>query len=98
MRYARCRGYEAVELKRWKHLKRSVRMSTLVRTRPCGAFYRGLLSTSRNLNISQLGCAALGIRPVNRRPKRAHPHCLLETVADKLFLALRWAPLDADRR
>jgi len=67
-------------------------MSTLVRTRPCGAFYRGLLSTSRNLNISQLGCAALGIRPVNRRPKRAHPHCLLKTLADKLFLALRWAP------
>src|SRR3982751_5764889 len=29
---------------------------------------------------------------VNRRPKRAHPHCPLNTLADKLFLALRWAP------
>src|SRR3982750_1134329 len=29
---------------------------------------------------------------VNRRPKRAHPHCPLNTLTCKLFLALRWAP------
>src|SRR4051812_29674020 len=31
-------------------------------------------------------------RTVNRRPKRAHPHYPLNTLACKLFLALRWAP------
>ena len=46
----------------------------------------------------------LGLREassgVNRRPKRAHPHCPLNTLADKLFFGIAvgtfWTPIGVE--
>src|SRR3954470_17392765 len=42
--------------------------------------------------LDRLSAQRQSAEPVNRRPKRTHPQCPLNTLADKLFLALLWAP------